>query len=520
MNPNHARPKVCWFFAFLFTLFLLLVACSDGDDDETGDDDANADDDSIDDDSADDDDSSDDDTAAGDVLYAAAGAAVITPNSTNHPETIYLGGLFPSRIGTGVHDDLEASALALKQGDQAVVLVSLDFLGFSRSRIREIQERVAQKGIPQENVLISSTHTHEAPDTLGVFGPNVFTSGVSPEYMAFVQDTIVALILDVWARLTPVTMKAATVTVNDPLSNWPTLMADIRDPHLTVDWISAAQFIDETGATVGTLVNWHAHPEVMIQDTLVSSDFAGYLRQRVRDTLGGECIYISGALGGLATPTGVDVPARDEEGNPVYDENNDPVYLQEPSWDKTRSLGFVIADLATDALAGTETVSEPALEVQVEQLLLPVRSATFILGFLVGILESDKQDLVTDRPDYCGWFACSDDRLGLLRLGPLGLVTSPGETFAETLLGRPASQVDYDEPWGVFDYPAMNGILPSLNATVPMLMSVCGNEVAYLIPESDFHPRNHPDFYEEDLCFARDTETIYREAAIDLLTSH
>ncbi|NLH48330.1 MAG: hypothetical protein GX444_06975 [Myxococcales bacterium] len=511
---------------FYFRLLLLLpllfvVGCAAGDDDDDNGQDNQTDDDDdaspADDDAGDD--TPDDDTPDGEPLYAAAGTAVLTPTAANHPETIYLGGIIPSRIGTGVHDDLTATALALKQGDRTLMLVSLDFLGFSRSRTREIQERVTAEGLAKENILIASTHTHEGPDTLGVFGPNVFTSGVSPEYMAFVQDAIVALIDDTWEKLEPVTMTAATTTIDDPLSNYPTLMADFREPQLTVGWLSAAQFIGLDGIPVATLVNWHAHPEVMIESTLVSADFPGYLRQRVRDRVGGECVYISGALGGLATPTGVDVPARDENGDPVLDEDQQPVYLQEGTWDKARSLGFVLADLALGALETASPVESPVLEVQVEQLLSPVKSLLFIMGFLIHLLEFDAQDVVKDQPDICGWFGCVDDRLGMVRLGPLALITSPGETFPETLIGREASDYDYGDPWGVFHFPAMTGILSSMNAEVPMLMSVCGNEVAYLIPESDYHPYGHPDHYEEDLCFGRQNEEIYRQAAIKLLES-
>jgi hypothetical protein len=126
--------------------------------------------------------------------------------------------------------------------------------------------------------------------------------------------------------------------------------------------------------------------------------------------------------------------------------------------------------------------------------------------------------LVTDQPDICGWFGCSDNRLAWVRVGPVEIVTSPGETFPETLSGRPASEYDFGAPWGISQFPAMTGVIAAMAAPIPMLMSVCGNEVAYLIPAADWHPFGHPDHYEEDLCFGHDTETIYREAALALLS--
>ncbi len=495
--------KNLFHMALIITLGLTMFAsCGDGDDSnsESGNDDESADDDH------------DDDSVSfpdADSLLAAAGSAVITPTPENHPETVYLGGIFPPRTSTGVHDDLKACALILKQGDRQLVIVSLDFIGFTRTRIREIQERLEVYGFVKDHILIASTHTHEAPDTMGVFGPNVLTSGVSPAYMRFVQDTIVELALETSRRLTPVTMRAAQAPVYDPLSNFPTLTADSRQPEITVDYLSAAAFDDENGETVATLVNWHAHPEVMIESTLVSPDFPAWTRRRMETLYGGTCVYISGALGGLASPTGVSVPARDEDGQAVY-EDGEPLYLTEGTWGKTRSLGFVVADIAADALDRADTQT-PVLSIRVEKLLLPVDNLIMKLAFVTGLVEYDMADLDRDHPFQCGFLGCALEPVALIRLGNMALVTSPGETFPETVTGRLQSSVDFGAPWGEFTFPAMEGIDDFLAAEVPMHMSVCGDETGYIIPESDFHAPGHPDYYEEDLYFGRDTETRYRE---------
>lgn len=501
---------VCW-------LSLLILAPACGDDDSPDDDEDPSDDDTSDDDSSPAGDDDNDDASPVVTLYAAAGQAAITPDAVNHPETIHLGGVYPPRLATGVHDDLLAAVLMLQQGDEQVVLVSLDFLGFTRSRGREIQERLAAEGFAKENILIASTHTHEAPDTLGVFGPNLLTSGVSPTYMAFVQDTVVDLVLEVRDRLEPVTMRATKVEIDDPLSNFPTLANDFREPMITVDHLTAAQFISAGGATVATLLNWHAHPEVMIESTEISADFPQWARDRLEERLGGTAVYLSGALGGLATPTGVDVPARDENGAPISDGQGNPVYRQEGTWDKARSLGFVLADLAVDGLAEAEDVSAPELRVVVREMLLPVHNPIMFAGFMIGLLELDKEDIVFDQPDFCGPFGCTSERVGYVRVGPMVLVTSPGETFPETLVGRPRSVVDFGGEWGEFTFPRMRGLEELMDSSVPMHMSVCGNEIGYLIPQSDFHEINHPDWYEEELFLGFDSESIYRRTVGELL---
>ena len=455
--------------------------------------------------------------AEDDHLYAAAGRAVITPTVENHPETLYLGGVFPSRKATGVHDDLLASALILKQGRKHVVLVSLDLIGLNRSRIREIQDRLAAFGLDKEHVLIASTHTHEGPDTIGVYGPDVQTSGVSPKYMAFIQDSIVDLVLEVWDQLEPVTLRAARAGVNVPASNYPSLIADMREPAVTVNTLSAAAFQGADGGTIATLINWHSHPEVMIESTEVSSDFPAWTRMRMESVLGGTSVYISGALGGLSSPTGVDVPARDEGGEPLFDDQSEPILLRGGSWDKTRSLGFVIADMIVEALAGVEPVEAPELSVVVEALPLPATNPVMLLTFLSGLVEYDAQDLITDRPEMCGPVGCISERLAMVRLGPITLVTSPGETFPETWIGRDASTADFGQGWGNFPFPPIEGIAESLKNEVPMHMTNCGDSIGYLVPRTDYHLPGHPDFYEEALSLGRETETLYREAASILL---
>ncbi len=468
---------------------------------------------------ADDDDN--DDASPATTLYAAAGHAIITPTKANHPEQIYLGGIIPSRVCTGVHDDLFATAVAMKQGNTQAILVELDFVGFTRTRIREIQERLAAHGFTKENIIIASTHTHEGPDTLGVYGPNLLTSGVSPEFIAFVQDSVVNLVLDVWTRLEPVTMKAGKIDMNDPLSNYPNLIKDQRLPFVSTTFITAAQFIGLDGHTVATIVNWANHPEVMIKSTLVSSDFPGYLRRHVSEKLGGETLYMSGALGGLSSPTGASVPARDEFDRPIYDAQGQPVYYLDGTWDKARSLGFVVGDKAIEALATAPvTDAAPQLEIDVQELLLPVTTPTFVLGFLIHLLQYSSEDVYTGNPAFCGPIGCSKDRLALLRFGPVELLTSPGETFPETYVGRGASSYDYGAPWGVSNFPAKIGLITYMDAPIPMYMGLSNNEIAYLVPASDWAPYGHPAHYEEDECFSKETEQLYHDAAKALLLAH
>ena len=66
---------------------------------------------------------------------------------------------------------------------QKIALVAVDVVGLFLPSV----ERVREKLPGFKYVLVSSTHNHEGPDTLGLWGPNPFTAGVDPDYLKKVE---------------------------------------------------------------------------------------------------------------------------------------------------------------------------------------------------------------------------------------------------------------------------------------------------------------------------------------------
>ncbi|GEO04768.1 hypothetical protein AAE02nite_24320 [Adhaeribacter aerolatus] len=63
-------------------------------------------------------------------------------------------------------DELFATALAIKQVNQTVVLLGVDLCGFDDSMVKEIKAELTRKrGLPAAAVLINASHTHFAPVT-------------------------------------------------------------------------------------------------------------------------------------------------------------------------------------------------------------------------------------------------------------------------------------------------------------------------------------------------------------------
>jgi len=448
-------------------------------------------------------------------LYAAAGASVITPDDQNHPCTKYLGGTSRDRIADGVCTDLRASALVLEQDGLPFVLVSLDLVGYLQGDVERILDLLEPRGIPRKNVVVASIHTHEGPDTIGIWGAGFSSSGRCPAYMDFLTQTVADLVLGLAASMQAVTVTAAETPINDAGSDHPALQQDFRYPEVLNNRLTAARFANTSGDTVATLVNWHTHPEAMITSSHYSADFPHWTREKLEERYGGVSVYFSGTVGGLSTPLDLSVPQYTIGGEPLTSDG-EPVYVSENSEIKTFSLGYHLAYLVADLLDDAPTV-EPKLSLAAEPLDIPVTNAMLDLMMAVGIISP--LPLITDNPDYCGNYGCMRHMLQLLSIGTLHMVSLPGEVFPETSVGRPLVEKDWGEPWGVFTYPAMTGYRAALpSGHLLMEFGLANNEMGYVVPESDMQPSGHPNFYCEEQCYALTGEALLRQAVTDLLT--
>ncbi|MFH1533165.1 MAG: hypothetical protein ABIK09_20755 [Pseudomonadota bacterium] len=453
-------------------------------------------------------------------LHAAAAAVVITPNADNHPCPLYMGGTGMNRIAEGVHDDLEARVLVLARDDVHVVVASMDLVGLEAPDTIRMQTRIAALGLDPGHLLISCTHTHSGPDTIGVWGPEDGVTGRCPAYHEFLADALGQAVADLRGTLRPVTIAAGEVSVNEPLSNEPSLLRDSRQPVVINNRITAARLATPEGETVATLVNWHNHPEAMIEHDVFSADFPRWTRRALEEAWGGTAIYLSGTVGGLMTP--IDVTSRrfTEDGQPVLGIDGTPEMITGGGEEQAWSFGYLVAEYAQAALAGAPAV-DTSFSVDVSRIEVPVDSFVLIATFQSGVLEGHP-GLVTDAPDRCGVFGCLPVDLHHLRLGDLHLVSFPGEVFPESSVGRPETIVDWGEeagpPWTPWTYPAMEGFRASLpQGALLMELGLTNQEVGYVVPATDILPANHPDNYEEYFNISPRAEALIREAVASLL---
>ena len=262
---------------------------------------------------------------AGAYEASFGGAAVV-----NHTDPIFLAGFGDDRQATGYHDRLWARAIVVDGKGGRVAIVALDLVGYFNAEIQTIRSLVSPAS-DVDYVVVHSTHQHEGPDTLGIWGPNALTSGTDTAYLDFVNQAAADCVDEAVSNLEPARLKFATtdsaglslgidaeddgfgvsdgkVLVGDDLIA-PATDGRIVDARLS---IMQATRKHHPYPVIATLVNFASHPESLgSNNTLVTSDFPHFAREAIEDAEGGMAIWVSGDLGVLQGPLDIDVEDPD-----------------------------------------------------------------------------------------------------------------------------------------------------------------------------------------------------------------
>lgn len=257
------------------------------------------------------------------AAYEAAFGGVAT---VNHTDPIFMAGFGDDRQATGYNDRLWARTIVLDGVDARIAITSLDVVGYLNGEVDTIRSQIAPES-EIDYAVVHSTHQHEGPDTVGIWGPDALTSGIDFGYLDFVNAAVADCIDEAAANLEPARIKFATtdsvglslgldveddgegvsdgkVLVDDDLLS-PATDGRITDPRLSIMHVSP---LARPHDTLATLVNFASHPESLgSNNTLITSDFPHYARERIEEALGGTAIWVSGDLGVLQGPLDIDV---------------------------------------------------------------------------------------------------------------------------------------------------------------------------------------------------------------------
>jgi hypothetical protein len=403
----------------------------------------------------------------GESLSQEAGfaAADITPKLGDKP--VYMAGFGNNRVAKKIHDPLMARAVVLKADKTKIALVSIDVVGFGYPNVLHIRKQLADFTY----VLASSTHNHEGPDTIGLWGKDLSHSGVDPDYIAHIESQIVKAVKDADKAAKPAAAQIGTAKA-------PELLHDGREPYIKHDELVALKFHGKGSDKIaGIVVQWNCHPETLdSKNTELSADFVGYTVNYLSEKYLCPVVYLTGTVGGLMTS--LHVPIKDAKGT----------LLKDGTFEKTELYGKAIGELADRALADAKPVSLSPMAAHSRQVYIPLDNKGYQALRRIGTLKRDAF-VWADNLDK----AEADDgkdpkrRVALqtevawLRVGDLDIAAIPGEIYPELVLDKVQ---DPPDPGADFpDAPIEPAIYKQLKGPYRMLIGLANDEIGYIIPK-------------------------------------
>src|SRR5690606_27932750 len=184
-------------------------------------------------------------------------------------DPVWIAGFSNRKPANGVHDDTWARTMIVDDGKTRIAIVSIDAIGFMNDDVVDVRNLIsAETGI--NYTVISSTHTHEGPDMIGMWSGTPLKDGLNKEYMKFVKTRIVQSVETAVKNLRP-----AILEISQDLTGAIPLVKDTRKPEVFDSGMRMIKAVDKrSGEVLGSLVACADHPETLwSKNLLVSSDF-------------------------------------------------------------------------------------------------------------------------------------------------------------------------------------------------------------------------------------------------------
>ena len=420
-------------------------------------------------------------------LRAGAAKAIVTPDT--HKGKVYIAGFGHNRIATGVHDDLYVRCLALEADRQAVVFCSVDIIGLFYDDVLKIRERAKTQAPEISHLVVASTHVHEGPDTLGLWGPDPLHTGIDENYLDRLDSQIAVTAVKAERSMQPARIELARD--DHPLLRMLQAVERppiIKDPYLFVMRLTTAS----AGAPIATLVNWSDHPETLgAEDTEITADYPYWLCRYVEDRLGGTAIFFNGSIGKVST-LGNQVAMPDPVSGQIA-----PDY----TWKKAELLGTMLGQLAERALNSSESSPVSSISIRKSRLFAPLQNDHFRAAEAAGVF-SGRKPLYTDGKLDGSTVEKEVADAGRVRLATgrelqtetdyvqlrnsdrivAEIVTVPGEIYPELTNGGITRYPGADYPDAAFE-PILR---VHLKSRYQFIFGLGNDELGYLIPKAEW----------------------------------
>ncbi len=266
-------------------------------------------------------------------------------------------GFSPS---TEVNDELYAKSVVLELDGEMAIIISIDAVGTTNPTCKNVIKRIREYiDIPEENIAITSTHTHTGMpmhrDVYGEFD--------TPDEAYFdVEERLIAdTAILAYQRLQPVTVKFNSSQEKGLSFNRNYVMKDgsirtnpgwhnpdaVKPFGPVEETFSTLFFFDENDKPIGSIANYSCHSCSTECGYRLSADYSGILSQNLRDEFGRDfvTVFLLGTAGNINH----------------YDIHRESQYLEEGRF---KVIGNQLAEAAVKHLETATEVKTDILKVK------------------------------------------------------------------------------------------------------------------------------------------------------------
>jgi hypothetical protein len=381
------------------------------------------------------------------MFRAGAAKSNITP-----PLGISLVGHMNDRTAKNVRDELHARSLALDNGETTLVMVVCDLLALGKDTIDKAKYLISEStAISPDRILISCTHTHTGPTTVGVFQSDpdetyldwlsvriadsacMAIQNLQPARIGWGKGKEESQVFNRRFLMKPGTMpenpwgkKNDLVKMNPGYDN-PNVVkpAGPTDPDVFILAIQSLQ-----GQPIAVLGNYTLHYVGGVREGDISADYFGMWAGLIEK----EYAQISDPN----SPSFVAILTNGCSGN-INNINVNKRVDQPYPGGQMQAVARIVTDESLNVLKKIQFQDWVPLDMWETQLELGVRKpAPEEVEEAINLIQTTNNELKTLREIYAretilldDWSDAVQTVVQAIRIGDLGIVTFPGEAFVE-----------------------------------------------------------------------------------------
>ncbi|MCC7382892.1 MAG: hypothetical protein IT384_13730 [Deltaproteobacteria bacterium] len=402
-------------------------------------------------------------------------------------DPVWIAGFASGREAHGVHDPQWVRGVTLRRGDLRLGVLAIDAVGYFHDEVIRVRRAAAEAGLDLDQVIVVATHDHEAKDTMGLWGRSVSETGWDQPYMDRLVEAAVSVLRESIDAERPSVLEAAQTDVRD-------LIADSRLPVVVDGTLTAVLLREAEGPPIAMITVWGNHAESLSnRNVRLSSDFPHFIREEAEAAYpGAVALFLPGTLGGMMSPLDL-VPCRQPDGSPG---------CPDESFEKAAWVGRTAAQRGVEALRGPNLRRDDAPELRVERhsFLLGFANPAFALGFGLGLFQrtlfgSDGQGLSRSRVEDMTIEQALEGAVlfqteaGRVVLGPLDILTVPGELYPELWLEHPSGGTHVEHPANA-DYPDAPAEVPLASfldgSRLKVIVNQANDALGYVLPKAQY----------------------------------